>query len=265
MKLLKCQNPPWQSLLVQYGLGAFETMLAVDGEIPLLNAHKKRLANALKAWGQKSECEEINELWLEVKELAKNANSYAKVKLLLGINQGDELIYQITISEQQKPGTYSPVKLQTQKTWGNLSSAYKSCNYGQHYLARQKALASGCDDVLYVNEEGDFLECGIFCLALLSPEQGLISKGPRLQSVSADYFLRAQPDFWQESTIHLKNITDAAGQIICMNAVQGLRQVCHIQNEQGEIIYTAAPCSNDILEPFNQSLFASQDEEENEL
>ena len=40
----------WHLPLVQYGLGAFETMRMVEGRVPLLEFHFERLSKAFEYW-----------------------------------------------------------------------------------------------------------------------------------------------------------------------------------------------------------------------
>ena len=239
------QNPNWESLLVQYGLGAFETMRCVDGKIALLPYHIERISRVAFDWGiEKSEIEKAF-----TKALVNLPLELSRVKLLLGLNEGNELlshlyVYPLKIETKGR-------KLLLRKCQNKKSENYKSCNYASHYLEKKKANISGYDDVCY-EYDGQLLECSSSALVFLNKTEGIVAEGENLRSVSVSKLLDKKNSFWKKGKISLDTLM-TSGALCVSNALHGLVPVESIHDERGEGVYEST-CSID-LKKWNNFIF----------
>lgn len=207
-------GPGWETPLVQFGLGAFESMRVQDGRVPLWPYHKERLMRALHTWGVKesfpADIEEELQTFLTRGEL--------RLKLLMGIGEDDRLIWHWYAHELEL--LEKPLRLLLLETCAN-SQKFKSCNYADHFLARQRARGAGFGDALYVDENEILLECSSGAVFVMDAHNGNCAETGMLQSVVREKLLQEHPDYWQVKKSSLSELRKN-DYLVYGNAVQGL-------------------------------------------
>lgn len=236
----------WDSLLVQYGIGAFETMRCMNGNIPLLPYHLKRITSVADDWGIANK--EVEEKFYET--LNSLPNELSRVKILLALNEENVLFshrYLYPLVSDRKPR-----KLLLKKVDNLQKQNYKSCNYAFHFLEKKQAILKGYDDVCY-EYHGCLHECSSSALLLSNGTLGIVAKGKNLQSVSAAKLLNDNNGYWIKDKISLEKINERDFSLFVSNAVQGIVPVKSLYNENGEIVYEST--SDETLNHWNEVLF----------
>jgi len=245
-------EPKWDMPLLQFGIGAFETMRCIEGKIPLLEFHLSRLEKALEHWA----IEKIGlaSLWAQ-RHVQLQCDHELRVKWLIGLDHQFQLIdhlYQVPISHITKP-----LHLLIETVAHSISMDYKSCNYVQHWCAHRKACQQGYDDMLYVTPEMKILECSRYAMTWIDVENGIFAKGENLNSVSSSAFIKKRSDFWKKGELYLNSLPKS-GRLYACNALHGLVPIDSVHSSSGECFYknnqtaTQHDFWNKIL--FNQAL-----------
>lgn len=144
----------------QFGFGFFTTIRTDDRKPLLLTRHVKRLSDSLRAHFMPvpPEMEELDRLNDLVDRLHRE-NGMEKGRLkFIAYREGRETRFIAMLRPlPEHPGT---VTLQPVIVSGSDSSLrrYKSMNYGEFLLAREKAVASNHYDALVLEKEGGILE-----------------------------------------------------------------------------------------------------------
>lgn len=258
-------NPNWNDPLVQYGIGAFETMRAVHGTIPLWPWHRQRLERALEYWNQARTPME-KPLELVDKELQKplefvekklqnlleqqQEQPTSKIKLLLGLGEKGWIHH--FYNEAFEPELKAK-KLLICESLKPTAQSFKSCNYAEHWLAFKKAQSQACDDVIYLSSERTLLECSTACLiSEQSPERFSIVKNDTLASVSAQCLVERFPDHFNFCPeLSLKEALQKP--LFTCNALRGLQPVAQIRAEAGK--QHELPCFEKTAQFWNEQLF----------
>lgn len=221
----------WNMPLVQYGLGAFETMRCIQGKIPLLNEHFQRLKRALEHWDTNPD--QLQDLWAKHRDQLPQKGEH-RLKWLISLKQNGGLIDHLYIFDYQP--SPNPLSLCIGDCLFTHLQTYKSCNYAEHYLQNKKATQLGCDDMLYLTKDQGIVESSRAAILCIQDEQGIVCSGPRLESVSARYLLKNHSTFWKEAQITLDDLKESS-QLYACNALHGLMPIQSIHTQQGQRVY----------------------------
>lgn len=219
-----------ESLSLQYGIGAFETLRVIGGEPEYLGWHLERLMSALKVIGLGNQsleaCRREILHHIQVKGIRRGV-----VKLVvndLGRFVTDREIpygaadyrdgFRLTFSEVEVPG-------QSRYT-------IKSTNYLVPLLEWQRAKASGFDDALFVNGRGEIVETTRSNLFLL--EKGQLTTPPLssgcLSGIMRRAIIEAHPAGVREVPVSRGALEDAEA-VFLTNAVMGVMPVQSIDGK----------------------------------
>jgi branched-subunit amino acid aminotransferase/4-amino-4-deoxychorismate lyase len=236
------------SLLVQYGLGAFETMRCVASKIPLQHFHLERILKAASVWGiEKNTVEQ--EFLKHFKELP---TELSRIKVLIGLNDENTLVshrYTVPLIEN-----LDPKNLVMKKTNNREAEYFKSCNYAFHYFERKKAIEAGYDDVCY-QQEGRLIECSTSAIILINEGSGMIANGENLSSVSVAKLMSLKGDYWSKGPVVIDGLQQS-GQLCVANALHGLTAIRTIKDETGNLLYENKTPKD--ISHWNELLFSDE-------
>ena len=144
------------------GDGLFETMLAVDGAIPAIDAHLDRMAAGCATLGLPAlDREAARALCLA----APPASGRAAVRLTLtagsggrGLDRPGEVTPRLVATAAPSPRVETPARLiiaQTRRNEGSAASRLKTLSYVDGVLARAEARAVGADEAVMLNNRGE--------------------------------------------------------------------------------------------------------------
>jgi len=143
------------------GDGLFETMLALDGAIPMIEAHLDRLAAGCAALGLPDlDRETARALCLA----APPATGRAAVRLTLtagsggrGLDRPAQIVPRLRVTAALSAPIETSATLiiaQTRRNEGSLASRLKTLAYLDNVLARAQARAAGADEAVMLNNAG---------------------------------------------------------------------------------------------------------------
>jgi branched-subunit amino acid aminotransferase/4-amino-4-deoxychorismate lyase len=144
------------------GDGLFETMLAVDGAIPAIEAHLNRMAAGCVTLGLPAlDREAARDLCLA----APPASGRVAVRLTLtagsggrGLDRSDQIIPRLIATAAPSPRVEMPATLiiaKTRRNEGSPASRLKTLSYVDGVLARAEARAAGADEAVMLNNRGE--------------------------------------------------------------------------------------------------------------
>jgi len=148
--------PSWRDRGISHGLGLFETMLAIDDRIPLLNRHLKRLAASCMKLGWDPG---LPDLKAAFESFPGSGTRRLRLVLTSGSGPlddaaaGDDRIAVLSIQPVEAPAetplslTISPHRLNEH----SITAGLKTASYAEPILARSEARARGFDDALLLN------------------------------------------------------------------------------------------------------------------
>lgn len=225
------RSPHWNDNFIQFGLGAFETMRCIDGQVPLIEFHLERLSRALKAF----DCSSFNldPSWNQ-QLLTIPTKGQFRVKWFLGLDQNRRIKDHLYI--QPYKAAFETLTCLALPAPFNQAQIYKSSSYDQHWLAHQKATRHQCDDAIYLLPDSQIVECSRASVLLTDPKNGFYAKGPNLQSVSVAALKSQNSDFWSGKNLYLNQIKKEE-QLWCSNALHGVRAIRSIVDLQGRELY----------------------------
>jgi branched-chain amino acid aminotransferase/4-amino-4-deoxychorismate lyase len=148
------------------GDGLFETMLAVDGAIPAIEAHLDRMAAGCLTLGLPAlDRETARALCLAAPLVAPLASGRAAVRLTLtagsggrGLDRPAQIIPRLVATAAPSPRVDTPATLiiaQTRRNEGSPASRLKTLSYVDGVLARAEARAAGADEAVMLNNRGE--------------------------------------------------------------------------------------------------------------
>lgn len=143
------------------GDGLFETMLAVDGAIPAIEAHLDRMAAGCVTLGLPAlDREAARALCLA----APPESGRAAVRLTLtagsggrGLDRPAQIIPRLVATAAPSPRVETPATLiiaQTRRNEGSPASRLKTLSYVDGVLARAEARGAGADEAVMLNNRG---------------------------------------------------------------------------------------------------------------
>lgn len=241
------KSPQWGDPFVQFGMGAFETMRCIDGQIPLIEFHLERLSQALQIWN----CTDfdLKQAWNFYQKTLPESDQF-RVKWLLGLN----LNHQISDHLFREPYRMPAKKLTCLALPAPYSThqRYKSNSYDQHWLANRKATQHKCDDAIYLLPDSRIVECSRASVLITDSQKGYSAKGPNLNSVSVAALKKFNLEFWSERKIYLNQIASSE-QLWACNALHGIRPISSVIDLEGKEIYRSN-CEQEA-KAWNEALF----------
>lgn len=232
----------------KYGLGVFETMRVVNGQIPLLDAHYSRLKSSLKELFNLRAPFNKAGLLSDIQSLAKACNSYNSCMARLTVYNGNGpltsadtqagyIIEIQPISLFDTANTLQPFKLivfdKAYKAAGNIY-CHKTTNYLLYYAAMEEARKKKAGDAIILNAAGKVTETAIanifytkneklFTPALSTGCLPGIMRQLLLQKLSKTAYSCTETEFTPTRLLH-------ADEIFLTNAVRGIIPVTQIGN-----------------------------------
>ncbi len=160
------------------GDGLFETMLALDGAIPLIEAHLDRLAGGCATLGLPAlDRDAARALCLG----AAPASGRAAVRLTLtagsggrGLDRPDPVAPRLLASAALSPPVQTPAALivaAARRNEGSPAARLKTLSYLDNVLARAEARAAGADEAVMLNNRGEVACAGAANLFWIEGEQ----------------------------------------------------------------------------------------------
>lgn len=247
-------NLSWQYPFVQFGVGAFETMRYQNGRIALESYHKNRLTRALRHWNLDPHLIEAPWQMLHEKLVAIKSKKIHRIKLLIGLNDKDELCAHVFDQPHQDKTLRR--KLMLYSPHSNQRNVYKSSSYEQHFLAHRDAVRQGWDDAIYITQDGHLLETSTAAL-FIKGAHGLlcVEQGHFLDSVVKTALLERFPDEVKTcKKIHIDQIQSSC--LLMGNALQGLMAVASVSEvSRARKDHIPLEVEQEYLDIWNQRLF----------
>lgn len=248
---LNTQSINWQSPFVQFGVGAFETLRCEEGHFPLAKWHLRRITRALDAWGLPQD--HLKAPWENLLRRGQELNNFPfrRMKLLIGLDENDELVHHIFDFEFEPNPASRILKTEDQQIF--LPQPFKTSSYEEHYWARRRASAEGVQDVLYLDDNHQMLEASTSCLLLWDGSRFLVRDGgPVLASSSLESLMERFPEsFCKVQDFGLKLTHQYP--LLMMSALNGMAHIGALleSGTQRQLL----PLTNTFLEEWNNRLF----------
>lgn len=221
-------------LSYQFGYGLFETIKCEEG-IPLFfEAHYKRLTHSAREIGMSFPVDlgEVRE-WI-LKVLKANSLSSARVKLI--ISKKIEEKFNVLILAYQLDKLQSSFLLLGKvlsRDTNSVSFRYKTTSRADSYVAYKEAIENGFNDVLYLNEKNELVECtraNIFLSMedkIITPilESGILSGITREKIIE---IARNEGIIIEEKNVHSLFLNKAQG-VFTTNAIIGVMPVSKVK------------------------------------
>jgi len=210
----------------RYGYGCFETMLCINGQVPLFDYHYQRLSNSLTKH-QISSFSEPSIFVERIQSLYKELNPpsdrmICRIYVTGGsvtLTPGFDIKPNEIITFQSIPATASPMSYEFRRVTPTEFYKMKSMNYAHHLIE----LRSSEEWPIYVDHENYVIDSTIFCVGVILDDRLIFAKHEfQLPSVSRTFFLdqaKEFPIFHKE----LKRVDlMSATAVIGCNALHGL-------------------------------------------
>ncbi|MFZ5816593.1 MAG: aminotransferase class IV [Bacillota bacterium] len=161
-----------------YGDGLFETVLALDGALPLLPLHLERLAGSARALGIPCEPERVAEAARLVAEAAGPGEQALRITLSRGAGAargyappaGPRPTLLITAAPYHRPaGPLTAITASLRVHPDSPLARHKSLSALEKVMARAEAARAGVDEALLLNTAGRLAEGAATNLFLLTP------------------------------------------------------------------------------------------------
>lgn len=154
---------------VLHGLGAFETMLAIDGTLQHGELHLRRLKNGIDRMGLRRDLEAIDVGALAREICEKNSLTSGKVRVRLTVTAGEGAL------EDSRPGSTASAWLTAAPISGEVAamtvvilpftrnensalSGLKTTSYAENLIALRWARERGADEGIFFNNRGELCE-----------------------------------------------------------------------------------------------------------
>jgi branched-subunit amino acid aminotransferase/4-amino-4-deoxychorismate lyase len=243
------------------GDGLFETMLALDGAIPLIDAHLDRMAAGCVALGLPPlDREAARALCLS----APPASGRAAVRLTLtagsggrGLDRPADPVPRLVATAALSPWVQTPATLMvanTRRNEGSPAARLKTLSYLDNVLARREAQAAGADEAVMLNNTGHIACAGaanLFWIAgetLFTPslDCGVLAgiTRARLLAVARELGVASV------EVVADRTVLEAADGVFLTNSLIGLRPVSRL----GERVLSPHPLTARLADGLAASL-----------
>lgn len=221
------------------GDGLFETMLALDGAIPLLDAHLDRMAAGCAVLGlPPPDREAARALCLA----ASPATGRAAVRLTLtagsggrGLDRPAEPEPRLVATAALSPQVDTPATLliaETRRNEGSAASRLKTLSYLDNVLARREARAAGADEAVMLNNAGHIACAGaanVFWIKGRTLFTPLLDCGVLAGITRARVLVVARAlDVASAEVVADRTVLEAADAVFLTNSLIGLRAVSRL-------------------------------------
>lgn len=144
----------------QFGLGAFETILLIDGRPIFLEEHLHRLNNSLKFFNidKKIDTEDVLKKIQSDMENDTSISRYGVLKIIIS-DKNQVFSYRVNPYNQEKLD--KGFNLEYSKVRRNETSPltfHKSLNYGDNIMEKRRTLGTNIDEVIFLNTKGEISE-----------------------------------------------------------------------------------------------------------
>ena len=226
-------------LSYQFGYGLFETIRCEQG-IPLFfESHFKRLTHSARELKMPFP-PEIEEMKKWIKEvLSANKLKSARIKIIISKRLEEKFNVLILVSGlEQLPSSYSLITKVLGRDLNSISYRHKTTSRADSYVTYKEALSTGFNDVIYLNEKNELLECtraNIFLVMqdkIITPllESGILSGVTREKIIE---IARRDGLLIEEKNVHSLYLNKATDFFIT-NAMIGLMPVSKVKLEDKE-------------------------------
>ncbi len=166
-------------LSYQFGYGLFETIRCEKGIPVFLEDHYRRLTHSAKEIGMPFPVE-IDEIKSWVKDiLQKNNLQNARLKIIISKRMesgGEKFNVLITAMPLDSlPQSYSLLSYKLGRDFNSISFKHKTTSRADSYFAYKQAIESGFNDVIYLNEKNELIECSRANIFLLMEDKIITS------------------------------------------------------------------------------------------
>lgn len=226
-------------LSYQFGYGLFETILCKDRVPVFIENHYKRLSHSARdiKIGLPVDLDEIKKWINEV--LAANKLSDARIKIIVSKRAEDKYNILILASHVEKlPYSYSLLCKKLSRDPNSVSFRNKTTSRADSYVSYIEAKEQGFNDVIFVNEKNELVECtreNIFLVMedkIITPtlESGILSGVTRLKLFEIS---KKEGILIEEKSVHSLFLNKAKGAFVT-NAIIGIMPVSKIKKEDKE-------------------------------
>ena len=230
-------------LSYQFGYGLFETIKCEQGIPVFFESHYKRLTHSAKELDMPFpvEQEEFRN-WIK-SILGANKLTQARVKIIISKRLEDKFnVFIMASSFEKLPSSYSLLSYTLSRDSKSVSFRHKTTSRADSYVAYKKALESGFNDALYVNEKNELIECtraNIFLVLedkIITPllESGILSGVTRTRVLE---IAKNENITVEEKNVHSLYLSKAKG-VFITNAIIGLMPVSRIKFEDKEYSFS---------------------------
>ena len=229
-------------LSYQFGYGLFES-IRCEGGIPLFfEAHYKRLAHSAKEIGMSFPVD-LKEIEGWIKETLKaNKLQDARIKVIISKRPEEKFnVLIIPAKLEPLPESYSLTTKRLIRDPKAISFCHKTTSRGDSYFAYKEAIENGFNDVLYLNEKNELLECSrsnIFLIMedkIITPHLDLgILWGTTREKVIE--ILKREGATVQEKNVHSLYLNKAKG-VFTTSAIISVMPVSKVKTEDKEYTF----------------------------
>ncbi len=146
-----------------HGLGLFETMLALDGRLPLWDRHLARLRRSCQRLGW-PEPEDLTEIIRELLEKDDLAHGPARVRLTLtagSVAGADGLTFVQAARLPETPAFVAAIISPWPRNERSPLAGLKCASYAENLLALDVARQAGCSEAIFFNTAGHLCEAAM--------------------------------------------------------------------------------------------------------
>jgi len=233
-------------LSYKFGYGLFETVKCEQGIPIFFESHYKRLTHSAKELGMAFpiEQEEVRN-WIK-SVLSANKLTQARIKIIISKRIEDKFNVLVMVSPLEKPpGSYSVLSYKLSRDSKSVSFRHKTTSRADSYVAYKKAMESGFNDALYINEKNELIECtraNVFLVMedkIITPllESGILSGVTREKVFE---IAKRENITVEEKNVHSLYLNKAKG-IFITNAIIGLMPVSRVKFEEKEYNFSTDP------------------------
>lgn len=230
-------------LSYQFGFGLFETIRCEQGIPIFFESHYKRLSHSAREIRMPFpiEQEEVKN-WIK-KVLVGNKLKNARIKIIISKRAEDKFNVLILVSPlEQLPPFYSLLGKTLSRDHISLSFRHKTTSRADSYVAYKSALEAGFNDVLYLNEKNELIECSranVFLVLedkIITPllESGILSGVTREKVIE---IAKSEEINIEEKNVHSLYLNKAKD-VFITSAIVGIMPVFKIKLEDKEYSFS---------------------------
>lgn len=229
-------------LSYQFGYGLFETIRCEQGVPLFFEAHFKRLTQSAREilMPFPASMDEVRN-WVK-DTLIANQLKTARVKIIISKRLEDKFNVLILVSPlEHTVSSYSLCTKILSRDRDSISFKHKTTSRADSYVAYKTALAAGFNDVLYLNEKNELIECtraNIFLVLedkIITPllEAGILSGVTREKIIE---IAKSEGFTVEEKNVHSLYLNKAKD-VFITNAIVGIMPVKKIKIEDKELTF----------------------------